>query len=401
VEKKVKKKKKLIMSTSPEAIFRLNVILCIKPDRREEFLTCILNNQKGTLSTEPLALSYIFGEDTEIPNTFHFVESYKGREGFEAHQITPHFAVWEKFAGSDPFTSPPIIHFFTEHVQIYSSNNNTHPNAQGAQSILFRPCIDIHDGVVKQIVGGTLTGSSGSSSSDDLAETNFVSTHSAAYYAQLYKERQLRGGHVIMLGRSKGTEEQALSALAAYPNGLQIGGGITPSNAQSYLDAGATHVIVTSYVFRDGRIDQDRLEEMVNTVGKDRLVLDLSCRWREFDNAPEKNGYYVVTDRWQKFTNFQITPDSVRSLETKCDEFLVHGVDVEGLRCGIQEDLVSMLSQMCSIPVTYAGGARSLDDLRLVRKLGHGKVALTIGSALDIFGGELKMEDVLLFCQGE
>ena len=189
--------------------------------------------------------------------------------------------------------------------------------------------------------------------------------------------------------------------MAAYPNGLQIGGGITPSNAQSYLDAGATHVIVTSYVFRDGRIDQDRLEEMVNTVGKDRLVLDLSCRWREFDNAPEKNGYYVVTDRWQKFTNFQITPDSVRSLETKCDEFLVHGVDVEGLRCGIQEDLVSMLSQMCSIPVTYAGGARSLDDLRLVRKLGHGKVALTIGSALDIFGGELKMEDVLLFCQGE
>jgi phosphoribosylformimino-5-aminoimidazole carboxamide ribotide isomerase len=266
---------------------------------------------------------------------------------------------------------------------------------------MFRPCIDIHDGAVKQIVGGTLTESSATSSdqsaSSSTATTNFVSDKSAAYYAKLYKSQHLKGGHVIKLGKSSTTEEQAISALHAYPNGLQIGGGVTPANARAYLDHGASHVIVTSYVFHQGKIDYDRLHEMVKEVGKDRLVLDLSCRYREFVEEPERNGYYVVTDRWQTFTDFQITEENVKQLENSCNEFLVHGVDVEGLRCGIQEDLVIMLSNYCSIPVTYAGGARSMADLERVRTIGKGKVDLTVGSALDIFGGDMKFIDAVQY----
>ena len=266
---------------------------------------------------------------------------------------------------------------------------------------MFRPCIDIHDGAVKQIVGGTLTESTTTTTTaSSSATTNFISTQPAAYFSELYKAHNLRGGHVIKLGNSPATEEQALAALRAYPNGLQIGGGVTPANAQHYLNAGATHVIVTSYVFRNGTIDNARLDEMIAAVGTDKLVLDLSCRYQTFPERPQDNGYYVVTDRWQKFTTFQITSDNVRRLESKCSEFLVHGVDVEGLRCGIQEDLVLMLSEMCNIPVTYAGGAKSLEDLKRVKEIGRGKVDLTIGSALDIFGGELKWEDVMNYQKG-
>jgi len=227
------------------------------------------------------------------------------------------------------------------------------------------------------------------------ATTNFISTNPASYYAQLYKSLHLTGGHVIKLGRSPKTEEQALAALQAYPNGLQLGGGVTPTNALHYLQQGASHVIVTSYVFHNGAIDYDRLDEMVATVGKDRLVLDLSCRYRTFDHDPQQNGYYVVTDRWQTFTTFQITQENISRLESKCNEFLVHGVDVEGLRCGIQEDLVVLLSKCCTIPVTYAGGARSMEDLKRIGVVGQGKIDLTIGSALDIFGGDLSFNEVV------
>ena len=94
--------------------FCLNVKLCIKAECRDQFIECIRNNQKGTLSTEPLALEYTWGESTEEPNTFHFYEKYEGKAGFEAHQATPHFAAWEEFAETDPFTSPPVVEFYEE-----------------------------------------------------------------------------------------------------------------------------------------------------------------------------------------------------------------------------------------------------------------------------------------------
>ena len=196
----------------------------------------------------------------------------------------------------------------------------------------------------------------------------------------------LVGGHVIMLG--PGNTEAALEALAAYPGGLQVGGGVTPENAKHLLDAGASHVIVTSYVFRDGGLDQARLDEMVATVGKERLVLDLSCRSRD-------GKYYVVTDRWQKFTDLEVNGEVLARLAGYCSEFLVHGVDVEGKQCGIMEDLVALLGEHATIPVTYAGGASAMADLERVREIGQGKVDLTIGSALDIFGGKLPYSEVV------
>ncbi len=235
---------------------------------------------------------------------------------------------------------------------------------------MFRPCIDLHEGKVKQIVGGTL-GDSG-------LRTNFVSDHSAAWFAELYKRDGLAGGHVIMLG--PGNETEARAALAAFPGGLQIGGGINAQNARDWLDAGASHVIVTSWIFREGLVDWERLGELVKTVGKNRLVLDLSCRKRGED-------YFIVTDRWQKFTELTITSDTLRKLAGSCAEFLVHAADVEGLCRGIDRELVEKLGRWTPIPTTYAGGANSLRDLEEVTRLGQGKVDLTIGSALDIFGG--------------
>ena len=204
----------------------------------------------------------------------------------------------------------------------------------------FRPCIDLHGGVVKQIVGSTLKDNDGSAPIE-----NFVAEQSSAEFAELYAKHQMLGGHIIMLG--KGNEEAALGALHAFPGGMQVGGGINPSNAQKYIDAGASHVIVTSYVFRDGAIDYARLNEIVNAVGKSNLVLDLSCRRK--DGAGD---YYVVTDRWQKYTDFVLSEQSLAELATYCDEFLVHGVDVEGMRVGIIEELVTLLGVWSPIPVT-------------------------------------------------
>jgi phosphoribosylformimino-5-aminoimidazole carboxamide ribotide isomerase len=237
---------------------------------------------------------------------------------------------------------------------------------------MFRPCIDLHEGKVKQIVGGTLGEGPGG------LRTHFVSDRPAAWYAKLYKRDGLTGGHVIMLG--PGNEAEAQSALKAYPGGLQIGGGVNADNASGWLDAGASHVIVTSWVFREGHLDQDRLGQLVKAVGRERLVLDLSCRLRGRD-------YFVAIDRWSKFTDLVVDRMALEALAGSCAEFLVHAVDVEGLCRGIDRELVSKLGQGSPLPVTYAGGANSLDDLELVTRLGGGRVDLTIGSALDIFGG--------------
>lgn len=248
---------------------------------------------------------------------------------------------------------------------------------------MFRPCIDLHQGKVKQIVGGTFSGDPGA------LRTNFVSERSAAWYAELYRKDALQGGHVIMLG--SGNEAAALEALSAFPGGLQIGGGINAENARRYLNAGASHVIVTSWVFRQGQLDADRLAALVKAVGKERLVLDLSCRQKNDE-------YFVVTDLWQRFTDLRLSPSTLRSLAGHCAEFLVHGVDVEGLCNGIDDRLIELLGQASPIPVTYAGGARSLRDLETVARLGRGRVDLTIGSALDIFGGSgVRYEDCVVF----
>lgn len=249
----------------------------------------------------------------------------------------------------------------------------------------FRPCIDIHNGVVKQIVGSTLT-----EGGDDKPVENFVASLSSKEFSEMYKSDCLTGGHVIMLG--PGCESAALDALAAYPQGLQVGGGINASNATKYLEAGASHIIVTSYVFHDGIIDMSRLNELVSLVGKDRIVIDLSCRKQPED---PQGPFYVVTNKWTKYTNYQVNADSLQELSQYCDEFLVHGVDVEGKQCGIDEELVTLLGAHCPLPLTYAGGVRSLEDCELVRRIGAGKVDITIGSALDIFGGGLPYKDVV------
>jgi phosphoribosylformimino-5-aminoimidazole carboxamide ribotide isomerase len=248
---------------------------------------------------------------------------------------------------------------------------------------MFRPCIDLHEGKVKQIVGGTL--GDGSSA----PRTNFVSDRSSVYYAELYRRDGLAGGHVIMLG--PGNEEAGRAALRAYPGGLQIGGGINLENAAGYLRDGASHVIVTSWVFQGGKVNWERLAALVKAVGRERLVLDLSCRRRD-----EK--YFVVTDRWQNFTDLELSRESLEKLAASCAEFLVHAVDVEGLCRGIDRELVEDLGRWSPIPATYAGGANSLSDLEDVTRLGQGRIHLTIGSALDIFGGTgVRYADVVAF----
>ncbi len=248
---------------------------------------------------------------------------------------------------------------------------------------MFRPCIDLHEGKVKQIVGGSL------SDATDQLRTNFVSDRPARWYAELYKRDGLRGGHVIMLG--PGNEPAARDALSAYPGGLQIGGGINQDNARAWLDAGASHIIVTSWIFRNGTLDAERLHTLVKAVGKERLVLDLSCRQKDGD-------YFVVTDRWQKFTDLKVNRETLARLAESCAEFLVHAVDVEGLCQGIDLQMVRLLGEFSPIPATYAGGAKSLEDLETVTRLSAGRVHLTIGSALDIFGGTgVRYQDAVTF----
>ncbi len=245
----------------------------------------------------------------------------------------------------------------------------------------FRPCIDLREGRVVQIVGGTL----GSTGARGLV-TNFETERSPADFARMYKEDRLPGGHVISLGPDN--EEAALAALSAYPGGMHMGGGVNPDNARTFLDAGASHVIVTSYVFREGLIDEERLNRLVEAVGKQRLVLDLSCRKRD-------DMFWVVTDRWRNFTEVKISAGTLEWLSKYCRELLVHGVDVEGKKAGIEESLVKILGKWSPIPVTYAGGATSLADLDRVKVLGRDRVDLTIGSALDIFGGDVAYRDVV------
>lgn len=267
---------------------------------------------------------------------------------------------------------------------------------------MFRPCIDLHEGKVKQIVGGTLGGEA------DGLRTNFVSDRPAAWFAELYKRDGLKGGHVIMLGT--GNETEARAALAAYPGGLQIGGGVNADNARGWLEAGASHVIVTSWVFREGRVDWYRLAKLSQVVGKEKLVLDLSCRRKPLTPALSpsdgervaggrvRGDYFVVTDRWQNFTDLNLSPENLSTLAGSCAEFLVHAVDVEGLCRGIDGELVDKLAKWSPIPTTYAGGANSLADLEEVTRLGQGKIDLTIGSSLDIFGGSgVRYADAVAF----
>ena len=251
----------------------------------------------------------------------------------------------------------------------------------------FRPCIDIHNGKVKQIVGSSLT------DSDNKATENFVADSNASFFACLYKKHNLKGGHIILLNPVgseyyEATKAQALDALKAFPGGMQLGGGITPDTAKEFLDAGATHVIVTSYVFRDGMIKYDNLKAISDAVGKERLVLDLSCK-------KTADGYKVVTDRWQKMSDVTVDLKLLESLSDYCDEYLVHAVDVEGKNSGIEEDLVRMLAKYDGKPITYAGGVHSYEDIKLLKTLGKDKINMTIGSALDLFGGSLSFEEVL------
>lgn len=253
----------------------------------------------------------------------------------------------------------------------------------------FRPCIDIHNGKVKQIVGGTLK------DQGDMAAENFVSEQDAPFYAKLYQSYGIRGGHIILLNGKdsphyEATKLQALAALQVYPGGMQVGGGITAENAHEFLRAGASHVIVTSYVFRDGKVDYVRLEKLVQAVGKEHLVLDLSCRKKD-------GAYYIVTDRWQKFTEERVTVELLDRLYQYADEFLIHAVDVEGKASGIERELVELLGSWNRIPVTYAGGIGSFQNLEELAEWGQHHLNYTIGSALDLFGGTMKFEDVLAF----
>jgi phosphoribosylformimino-5-aminoimidazole carboxamide ribotide isomerase len=251
----------------------------------------------------------------------------------------------------------------------------------------FRPCIDIHNGQVKQIVGGSLT------DINDNAKENFVATQDAAFFAKLYKEAGIKGGHIILLNPAsseyyEATKEQAIQALREYPGGLQVGGGITPDNAKEYLEAGASHVIVTSYVFYGGHIDYERLQKMVLSVGKEHLVLDLSCK-------KIGNEYRIVTDRWQKVTEEVVSLELMDRLAGFCDEFLIHAVDVEGKANGIEAQLAEMLGEWDGLPITYAGGVHSYEDLDLLKELGQERLNVTIGSALDLFGGSMEWKEVM------
>ena len=248
---------------------------------------------------------------------------------------------------------------------------------------MFRPCIDLREGRVVQIVGATLSNTGAG------VQTRFVAPQPPGWFAAQYRRDDLRGGHVIALG--PGNDAAAREALGAWPGGLQYGGGVTEGNARDWLDAGASHVIVTSWVFREERLDHTRLAALVRRVGRDRLVLDLSCRRREA-------GYVVMTDRWQRATGLTLGPEVFGMLGGFCAEFLVHAVDVEGLCRGIDGDLVAALADWSPAPVTYAGGASSLEDLERVQLLGRGRVDLTIGSALDLFGGSgVRYADAVAF----
>lgn len=255
----------------------------------------------------------------------------------------------------------------------------------------FRPCIDIHNGKVKQIVGSSLSDRSES------ASENYVSEKNADYYAGMYEKLGLSGGHIILLNAAgspfyEATRQQALLALSRTQGLLQVGGGITDENAGDFLEAGASHVIVTSFVFKNGLINGANLKKLVEAVGKERIVLDLSCKRRD-------DGYYIVTDRWQNFTDVKLTARLCDELSLSCDEFLVHAADVEGKQSGIEENVAAILGDWGKRPVTYAGGIRNIEDIKKLKEIGKDKLDVTVGSALDIFGGDLPIEDVVKACE--
>ena len=252
----------------------------------------------------------------------------------------------------------------------------------------FRPCIDIHNGKVKQIVGSSLR------DEGNQAKENFVSEQDGAFYADFYRKDNVKGGHIILLISKESdyyekTKEQAMLALKTWPGGFQVGGGITAENAAEFLDAGASHVIVTSYVFRDGQVNYQNLEKLQKEVGTEKLVIDLSCRKKE------DGKYYVVTDRWQKFTKERLGEPLLEEFSAFCDEFLIHAVDVEGKASGIDRDLIRMLERFKATPITYAGGVTTMEDVMSVKECGRDRINVTIGSALDLFGGKLSYKEVL------
>ncbi len=255
----------------------------------------------------------------------------------------------------------------------------------------YRPCIDIHNGKVKQIIGESLDAEGNN------AKENFVSERGADFFAKFFKKHELAGGHIIMLNSHESpyfeqTKEQAIRALKLYKGGMMIGGGITCETAGEYLYAGASHVIMTSYIFHDGMVDFDRLHEMKTVWGAARVVLDLSCK--------KKNGhYYVVTDRWTKMSGEEVNAGLFEKLSEYCDEFLVHAADVEGKSGGVDEELISILSEWDGIPITYAGGVSSYDDILKVKEMSRGRLNLSIGSALDLYGGPLNFETMLSYCK--
>lgn len=245
----------------------------------------------------------------------------------------------------------------------------------------FRPCIDIHNGKVKQIVGSSLT------DKNNFAKENFVSDKDAKWFSRLYREDGLRGGHIILLNK-QGTKyyeediKQAGEALMAFPKGLQIGGGVSDINASFFIEKGASHVIVTSFVFQDGKINYTNLEKLEKAVGKKHIVLDLSCRKKD-------SNYYIVTNRWQTFTKEPITIELMEKLSLYCDEFLIHAVDVEGKASGVEIQLAELLGEWNRSPITYAGGVGTMEDVEKLRIAGKGKLDITVGSALDLFGGNI------------
>ena len=257
----------------------------------------------------------------------------------------------------------------------------------------FRPCIDIHNGQVKQIVGGSLR------DFGDKANENFVAEQDAAFYARLYEKNNLQGGHIILLNGKdspyyEATKTQAISALKAYPGGMQIGGGINDTNAAEFIEAGASHVIVTSYVFQNGKINFENLQKISCEVGREHLVLDLSCRLKNDE-------YVIVTDRWQNDTDFVLNHENLSILASFSGEFLIHAVDVEGKMGGIERNLAKILGSWNEIPITYAGGIHNFDDIDELKNAGKGNLDFTIGSALSLFGGPMQFNDVLAYLKNE
>ncbi len=252
----------------------------------------------------------------------------------------------------------------------------------GAAMTRFRPCIDLHQGKVKQIVGGTLRDEGPG------PVENFTAEQGAGWFAEKFRTDRLTGGHVIQLG--PGNDAAAREALAAWPNGLQIGGGIHVENAASWIEAGASHVIVTSWLFEENvRFSEGRARRLVEEVGRERLVIDLSCRRRG-------DRWVVATQRWQTLTDLEVTPATLDALAGFCDEFLIHAADVEGLCGGIDAELVALLGSWNGRPVTYAGGVATMEDLLEIDRLSGGGLDVTVGSALDLFGGGgVRYEDLV------